>query len=126
MGNLLAAGRVYPFAASPTRTVSFYLRSWRFRAVLLSWLAKTLVSPVPPNLSMRGGFVSVALSLGFPPVAVSNCRILRCPDFPLVFKASGRLADYLYIVYINFLELRKTFLSYEHLKFYLPYHQPTD
>ena len=31
----------------------------------------------------RGSFVSVALSLGLPPVAVSDCRILRCPDFPL-------------------------------------------
>ena len=30
----------------------------------------------------RGSFVSVALSLRSPLVAVSNCRILRCPDFP--------------------------------------------
>lgn len=25
----------------------------------------------------------MALSLGSPPVAVSNCLVLRCPDFPL-------------------------------------------
>ena len=31
----------------------------------------------------------MALSLGSPPAAVSGCRILCCPDFPLV---SGRLA----------------------------------
>ena len=31
----------------------------------------------------KGSLVSVALSLGLPPVAVSDCRILRCPDFPL-------------------------------------------
>src|SRR5438270_869782 len=30
----------------------------------------------------RGGFVSVALSLGSPPVAVSDCHSLCCPDFP--------------------------------------------
>ena len=57
--------------------------------------------PTHFTLTLAGGFVSVALSLGFPPVAVSNCRILYCPDFPLVFKASGRLADYLYIVYLK-------------------------
>lgn len=28
----------------------------------------------------------MALSLGLPPVAVSDCRILRCPDFPLAFE----------------------------------------
>lgn len=31
---------------------------------------------------VRGGFVSVALSLGSPPVAVSDCHVLCCPDFP--------------------------------------------
>lgn len=34
--------------------------------------------------STPGGIVSVALSLGLPPVAVSNCHSLRSPDFPLV------------------------------------------
>lgn len=33
---------------------------------------------------LLGGFVSVALSLGFRPVAVSDRPVLRCPDFPLV------------------------------------------
>lgn len=32
---------------------------------------------------LRGSFVSVALSLGLPPVTVSNCLVLCCPDFPL-------------------------------------------
>ncbi len=37
-----------------------------------------------PYLARRhGGIVSVALSLGLPPVAVSNCLVLCCPDFPL-------------------------------------------
>src|SRR5688572_24598433 len=39
-----------------------------------------LLSPLPTEV---GGFVSVALSLGLPPVAVSNCLVLCCPDFPL-------------------------------------------
>lgn len=34
---------------------------------------------------LTGGIVSVALSLGLPPVAVSDCLSLRCPDFPLGF-----------------------------------------
>ena len=53
----------------------------------------------PPHVTMRcckllpysfhpyhrsGGFVSVALSLGSRPVAVSDRPVLRCPDFPLV------------------------------------------
>jgi len=79
--------------------------------------------PTHFTLTLAGGFVSVALSLGFPPVAVSNCRILRCPDFPLVFKASGRLADYLYTVYINYLRLRKIFHAYGHRVSYLPFHR---
>ena len=41
-----------------------------------------------------GGIVSVALSLGSPPAAVSGCRILCCPDFPLAFlHASDHLID---------------------------------
>ncbi len=32
---------------------------------------------------LRGSFVSVALSLELPLVAVSDCLSLRCPDFPL-------------------------------------------
>lgn len=31
---------------------------------------------------VRGGIVSVALSLGSPPVAASNYPSLCCPDFP--------------------------------------------
>ncbi len=46
---------------------------------------------------LRGGFVSVALSLGLPPVAVSDCRILCCPDFPLApmcKRSSSELPSY--------------------------------
>lgn len=40
------------------------------------------------------GIVSVALSLEFPPVAVSNCHPLRCPDFPPnLFAKAGRSVD---------------------------------
>jgi len=40
----------------------------------------------------RGGLFSVALSLGLPPVAVSDLPALWCPDFPPSAKAeSGRL-----------------------------------
>lgn len=35
------------------------------------------------TLTKNGGIVSVALSLRFLSVAVSNCRSLYCPDFPL-------------------------------------------
>lgn len=37
----------------------------------------------------QGGIVSVALSLGLPLVAVSNCSALRCPDFPPSHKDSA-------------------------------------
>jgi len=38
---------------------------------------------------LRGGIVSVALSLELPLVAVSNCHSLRCPDFPPAFRAGS-------------------------------------
>jgi hypothetical protein len=63
----LAADRVYLFATSPLQNVGSY---------------PTLFTLIPIN---RDGIVSVALSLGFPPVAVSNCLSLRCPDFPLTY-----------------------------------------
>jgi hypothetical protein len=48
------------------------------------WALTPLFSPFPSSAkAIKGGFVSVALSLGFPPVAVSNCHSLCCPDFPL-------------------------------------------
>jgi hypothetical protein len=57
----------------------------------------------------RGSFVSVALSLGLPPVAVSNCLSLRCPDFPLQ-QMLGRLTtsltskDYTRLFTTNFVK----------------------
>ena len=65
-----------------------FTSSTRHRAEL--WALTPLVSSLP---SRGGGFVSVALSLGLPPVAVSNSTTLRCPDFPLAFFRSGRLAE---------------------------------
>lgn len=41
-----------------------------------------LLSPLPYSYTV-GGIVSVALSLESPLVAVSNCPVLCCPDFPL-------------------------------------------
>src|SRR5687768_8679209 len=69
--DLLAADRVYLLLASPSRAVGSY--------------------PTPFTLTtsrMMGGIVSVALSLGLPPVAVSNCLVLYCPDFPLSTRPS--------------------------------------
>ena len=41
----------------------------------------------------------MALSLGSPPVAVSDCPALYCPDFPLTsHEASDRLAYYTPII----------------------------
>jgi hypothetical protein len=41
------------------------------------------VSPLPRTAGARGGLFSVALSLGSPPVAVSDHPALWSPDFPL-------------------------------------------
>ena len=68
--HLLAADRVYLFLTSPPGTVGSY--------------------PTRFTFTHEGSFVSVALSLGLPPVAVSDCLSLRCPDFPPL---SERLAD---------------------------------
>ncbi len=46
------------------------------------WALTPLVSPFPIFFRKKGCVVSVALSLGLPPVAVSNCQSLSCPDFP--------------------------------------------
>ena len=72
---LLAADRVYLHAVSPRNAVSFYLTRFTFSL-------------------KKGSFVSVALSLGLPPVAVSDCPVLCCPDFPLVwlYRTSDHLA----------------------------------
>ena len=48
-----------------------------------------------PELS--GGLLSVALSLGSPPVPVRDHPVLRSPDFPPVHPArSGRTGDHLF------------------------------
>ncbi len=65
--DLLAADRVYLLRTSPYVAVGSY--------------------PTPFTLTTKsGGFVSVALSLGSPPVAVSDCPSRCCPDFPLMTK----------------------------------------
>jgi hypothetical protein len=54
----------------------------------------------------RGSFVSVALSLGSPPVAVSDCHSLCCPDFPpswtcvVQWRSADNLANYYYITLV--------------------------
>ena len=72
MRQSLAADRVYLSPMSPWSTVSSYLTPFTLTSARLS--------------THSGGIVSVALSLGSPPVAVSNCRILCCPDFPPAYK----------------------------------------
>ena len=53
-----------------------------------------LVSPLPrANLVHIGGFVSVALSLRSPAVAVNNRPALRCPDFPHDLSVAQPLLD---------------------------------
>jgi len=63
--SLLATDRVYLRTMSPWHAVSSYLTRFIF------------------SLLAEGSLVSVALSLGLPPVAVSDCHALYCPDFPL-------------------------------------------
>lgn len=62
------------------------------------WALTPLFSPLPSQQPkrMRGGIVSVALSLGLPPVAVSDCPSLCCPDFP---RTNTRLVDNLTTYY---------------------------
>ncbi len=62
--HLLAANRVYLSPVSPLATVG-------------SYPTRFILAP-----TSRGGFVSVALSLRLPLVAVNNYLSLRCPDFP--------------------------------------------
>ena len=57
--DLLAAGRVYLHAMSPWNAVSSYLTRFIF--------------------SPKGSFVSVALSLGSPPVVVNDCHYPTLP-----------------------------------------------
>ena len=66
MQTLLAVGGVYLLRMSPYVAVGSY--------------------PTPFTLTKPefGGIVSVALSLGLRPVAVSDRPVLHCPDFPLV------------------------------------------
>ena len=81
--DLLATDRVYLQTMSPWLAVGSYPTRFIF--------------------SLMGSLVSVALSLGSPPVAVSDCHALCCPDFPLrtLYGSTGRLLnelpDYKYI-----------------------------
>ena len=63
---LLAANRVCLRYLSPDNAVGSY--------------------PTRFTFSLKGSFVSVVLSLRLRAVAVSNYRILCCPDFPLTFR----------------------------------------
>jgi hypothetical protein len=66
-----------------------FTSSMRHRTEL--WALTPLVSSLP----VKGGFVSVALSLRLLSVAVSNSTSLRCPDFPLALfkRAISRTSD---------------------------------
>ena len=77
--DLLAAGRVYLYAVSPRCTVSSYLTRFIF--------------------SRKGSFVSVALSLGSPPVAVSDCHCSILPGLSSYINASDRLMNCLVPLY---------------------------
>ena len=65
--------------------------------------ALTLLVSSLPLSEDEGGLVSVALSLESPPVAVSDCPSLCCPDFPRMPYRHSRSADNLaslnYIIY---------------------------
>jgi hypothetical protein len=61
------------------------------RKAVSSYLA---ISPLP-KAPASGGIFSVALSLGSPPVAVSDHPALRSPDFPPADKFCQRSSDLL-------------------------------
>jgi hypothetical protein len=75
--RLLAANRVYHLRMSPYVAVSFYLTLFTFSA----------------SASTDGSIVSMALSLEFPPVAVSNCPSLCSPDFPPTFNGGRSVSN---------------------------------
>jgi hypothetical protein len=56
------------------------------------WALTPPFHPCPQRKSKRAVSFSVALSLGSPPVAVSDLPALRCPDFPPPI-SGGRLAS---------------------------------
>ena len=95
---VLAPGGVYRAAASPRRRCA-------------------LTAPFHPCLCLRsraaiGGLLSVALSMGSHPPAVSRHPALRCPDFPQAFRPrpSVRLCQgtlYLFKLYVLIFTLSK-------------------
>ena len=92
--DLLAADRVYLLHVSPRDAVGSYPTHFTLtpgcrRAGRYTNLTKPF---------LRGGIVSVALSLGLPPVAVSDCRVLCCPDFPLAFRGKRPSSELLYLL----------------------------
>lgn len=75
----LAGGGVCRPMPSPTPAV----RSYR------------TISTLPVPLRAIGGILSVALSLGLPPVVIIHHRALPCSDFPLAAKTtSGRMVHF--------------------------------
>ncbi len=54
------------------------------------WALTPLISPLPTEV---GSFVSVALSLRLPAVAVSDCHYPKLPGLSSCFKASDRLTN---------------------------------
>ena len=73
--NLLAVDRVYLLSTSPWIAVSSYRAS---RIASSAHQARHSFHLFPREYH-KGSFVSVALSLGLPPVAVSDCRYPSLP-----------------------------------------------
>ncbi len=90
--GLLAADRVYLLAKSPWLAVGSYFSRKASEEAKGTSQTNWAHSFHPYYAGMHSGIVSVALSLGSPPVAVGNCLVLCCPDFPLV--ASGAPSDH--------------------------------
>ena len=77
------------------------------------WALTPLISPLP---LLQGGFVSVALSLGLPPVAVSDCR---CPMLPgLSSRALSYASDHLMNCLTGIIHYYLSFREHERRAFY--------
>jgi hypothetical protein len=90
--DLLAAGRVYLLRMSPCDAVGSYPTHFTFSSFY------------------GGSFVSVALSLGLPPVAVSDCHYPVLPGLSSYLSTSDRLV----ICPDNIIHSQTYFREHEH------------
>lgn len=92
MNRFLAADRVYLFRTSPHGTVGFYLNLGEDRRDYPDLRSDHSFHHFLVSGNETGCVVSVALSLGLLPVAVSNCL---CPMLPgLSSRANARATDH--------------------------------